>query len=206
MKLGFVNPLPFFLLSYLLGSIPFALLIALPKGVDPRKEGSKNPGATNVARLLGKKWGLLTFLGDAGKGILAIGLAYALSGHTPAENPFLYSGVAFFAVFGHMYSIFLKFKGGKGVATTIGTFLILAPLPSLIALSFFLLAVFFTGFVSVGSLTFATLLPLLLLLFNFPKEYLFSGILLGLLIFIKHRENIKRLIKGQEKSWRKRLD
>lgn len=199
-----MNPLPFFLLAYLLGSIPFALVVSLPQGVDPRKAGSKNPGATNVARLLGKKWGVITFLGDAGKGIIALFIAKFATGLSFHKAPSLYAGVAFFAVLGHMYSLFLKLKGGKGVATTIGTFLVLTPLPSLLSLIFFLLMVYLTNYVSVGSLAFSLVLPILIYFFNYPKEYFFSSLALTLLIWIKHRDNIKRLIKGEENPWKRK--
>lgn len=199
-----MTPLPFFLLAYLLGSIPFALVVSLPQGVDPRKVGSKNPGATNVARLLGKKWGAITFLGDAGKGIIALLITKLATGLSFYEEPTLYAGVALFAVLGHMYSLFLKFRGGKGVATTIGTFLVLTPLPSLLSLIFFLLIVYLTNYVSVGSLTFSLVLPVFIYFFNYPEEYFLSSIILTLFIWIKHRDNIERLLKGQENPWKKK--
>ncbi|PMP69005.1 MAG: acyl-phosphate glycerol 3-phosphate acyltransferase [Thermodesulfobacterium geofontis] len=194
----------YFLLAYLLGSIPFALIIALPQGIDPRKEGSKNPGATNVARLLGKKWGILTFIGDSGKGILALYLVKLLTSLEFKENPFLYAGVAFFSVFGHLFSIFLKFKGGKGVATTIGTFLILTPKALFPSLVVFAVAVYVTNYVSVGSLLGVALLPLFIYLFDYPSEYVYTGIILAILIWIKHKDNIKRLLRGEEKTWKKK--
>ncbi|BAU22834.1 hypothetical protein THC_0439 [Caldimicrobium thiodismutans] len=200
----FINYIHYFLLAYLLGSIPFALIVALPQGVDPRKEGSKNPGATNVARLLGKKWGLITFLGDAGKGIFALLLTKIFTSLSFKETPELYAGVAFFSVLGHLFSPFLKFKGGKGVATTIGTFLILTPKAMLPSLVCFLIAVLLSGFVSLGSLIASASLPIFIYLFNYPTEYIFSSIFLTVLIWIKHRENIKRLLQGQEKTWKKR--
>ncbi|MFN4132448.1 MAG: glycerol-3-phosphate 1-O-acyltransferase PlsY [Caldimicrobium sp.] len=196
----------FFLLAYLLGSIPFALIIALPQGVDPRREGSKNPGATNVARLLGKKWGLLTFLGDAGKGIIALSLVKILTGTDFEKDPFLYAGVAFFSVLGHLFSIFLKFRGGKGVATTIGTFLLLTPKAMFLSLIFFFLALYFSGYVSLGSLLGTALLPLFIYLFNYPSEYIYISLILGILIWIKHKDNIKRLLQGKEKTWKKTND
>jgi len=196
--------LPYFLLAYLLGSIPFALIIALPQGVDPRKEGSKNPGATNVARLLGKKWGILTFLGDSGKGILALFLVKFKTSLDFSEAPLLYAGCAFFSVFGHLFSVFLKFKGGKGVATTIGTFLVLTPKALFPSLAVFVLAVYITNYVSVGSLLTTAILPLFIYLFRYPSEYVYCGILLAILIWIKHKDNIKRLLKGEEKTWKKK--
>lgn len=200
----FLDYIFYFLLAYLLGSIPFALVISLPQGVDPRKEGSKNPGATNVARLLGKKWGFLTFLGDSGKGIAALYLTKILSSLDFEEAPFLYAGVAFFSVLGHLFSVFLKFRGGKGVATTIGTFLILTPKALIPALFLFFLTVYLTNYVSLGSLLASALLPLFIYLFKYPSEYLYSGIALTILIWIKHKDNIKRLLKGEEKTWKKK--
>lgn len=193
----------YFLLAYFLGSIPFALIVSLPQGVDPRKAGSGNPGATNVARLLGKKWGFITFLGDAGKGIIALFLVKIFSSQGFEENPLLYAGVALSAILGHLYSPFLKFRGGKGVATTIGTFLVLTPKALLTVLPVFLIAVYVSGFVSVGSLLSVALLPLLIYLYGYPIEYTHCAIILAPLIFWKHRENIKRLMRGEEKTWRK---
>ena len=194
-----------YIFSYLLGSIPFALIVSLPQGIDPRKEGSKNPGATNVARLLGKKWGVVTFLGDAGKGVLALVLAFFLIRNDPNINKELVlAGVGFFAVLGHLFSIFLKFKGGKGVATTIGIFLFLTPKAMLVGLVIFAIAVAITGFVSVGSLLTTLCLPFLIYFFHYPKSYLLCSIGLGILIWIKHKDNIKRLMEGKEKSWKKK--
>lgn len=200
----FINYILYLFLAYLLGSIPFALIISLPQGVDPRKEGSKNPGATNVARLLGKKWGVLTFIGDAGKGIMALGITKIFTGYDFKEAPYLFAGVAFFSVLGHLFSPFLKFKGGKGVATTIGTFLVLAPKAMLPSLICFLIAVYLSGYVSLGSLIATASLPIFIYLFKYPTEYLISGALLTMLIWLKHKENIKRLLRGEEKTWKKR--
>lgn len=192
-----------FFLSYLLGSIPFALIVSLPQGVDPRKEGSKNPGATNVARLLGKKWGVITFLGDSLKGVFALFIAYLFLEKIPYPKELVLAGTAFFAVLGHLFSIFLKFKGGKGVATTIGVFLVLAPKAMLISLIIFFIAVFISNYVSVGSLLATALLPLNIFLMNYPSEYIICSFFLAILIWIKHKDNIKRLLKGEEKTWRK---
>ncbi|AEH23441.1 Glycerol-3-phosphate acyltransferase [Thermodesulfobacterium geofontis OPF15] len=192
-----------FFLSYLLGSIPFALIVSLPQGVDPRKEGSKNPGATNVARLLGKKWGIITFLGDSLKGVFALFIAYLFLEKIPYPKELVLAGTAFFAVLGHLFSIFLKFKGGKGVATTIGVFLVLAPKAMLISLIIFFIAVFISNYVSVGSLLATALLPLNIFLMNYPSEYIICSFFLAILIWIKHKDNIKRLLKGEEKTWRK---
>jgi len=192
-----------FLISYLLGSIPFALLVALPQGVDPRKEGSKNPGATNVARLLGKKWGIITFIGDSSKGIFALLLAFFLFKNLPYPKELVLAGAGFFAVLGHLFSVFLKFKGGKGVATTIGIFLILTPKAMLLSLAIFFFAVLLSGYVSVGSLLATALLPLNIFIFGYPSEYIICSSILAILIWIKHKDNIKRLLRGEEKTWKK---
>jgi len=190
--------------SYLLGSIPFALIVSLPQGVDPRKAGSKNPGATNVARLLGKKWGIVTFLGDASKGILAIIFAGFLSSKLPYPKDLVVAGAGVFAVLGHMFSVFLRFKGGKGVATTVGVFLYLTTKAMLVSLILFVIATGITGFVSVGSLAIATSLPIIIKLFHYPSPYFVSSLILGAFIWIKHKDNIKRLLRGEEKTWKKR--
>lgn len=195
-----------FFFSYLLGSIPFALIVALPQGVDPRKDGSKNPGATNVARLLGKKWGIITFLGDSSKGVIALLIAFFFSKKIPYPKEFILAGTAFFAVLGHLFSIFLKFKGGKGVATTIGVFLILTPKAMLISLIIFLIAVFLSNYVSVGSLLATALLPLNIFFLGYPSEYVICSLFLAILIWIKHKDNIKRLLRGEEKTWKKIKD
>ena len=192
-----------FFFSYILGSIPFALLVALPQGIDPRKEGSRNPGATNVARLLGKRWGIVTFLGDSLKGVLALFIAFLLLDKIPYPEEFILAGVAFFAVLGHLFSVFLKFRGGKGVATTIGVFLILTPKAMFICLGIFFMAVFLSNYVSVGSLLATALLPLTVFLTGYSSEYILCSFLLAILIWIKHKDNIKRLLRGEEKTWKR---
>ena len=111
--------------------------------------------------------------------------------------------MAFFSVLGHLFSIFLKFKGGKGVATTIGVFLILTPKAMLLCLGIFIIAVFLSNYVSVGSLLATALLPLNIFILRYPSEYIICSLLLSILIWIKHKDNIKRLLKGEEKTWKK---
>ena len=193
-----------FCLGFLLGSIPFALIVSLPQGVDPRKAGSKNPGATNVARLLGKKWGVLTFLGDSTKGILSLFIAYKLLPYINAPRELVFSVAGVSAVLGHMFSVFLKFKGGKGVATTVGVFLVLVPKAMLAGLLIFVIAVAVSGFVSVGSLLMTASLPFLIILFKYSKTYAIASGILAVVIWIKHRSNIQRLLKGEEKTWKKK--
>ena len=192
----------FFIIAYLLGSVPTALLVAKPFGIDPRKHGSRNLGATNIARLLGKKWGLITLLGDMGKGILPMLLVLKWSKGYPLRD-WLIAGTGFFAFLGHLFPLYLKFKGGKGVATATGVFLILCPQALILALVLFILAVKFSGFVSVGSLLASMVMPLLIHFLCPRQAYEAVALVMALLIWIKHKDNIKRLLQGKEKSWKK---
>ena len=191
-----------FLLAYLLGSVPTALIVAKPFGLDPRQHGSRNLGATNVARLLGKKWGLVTLLGDIGKGILPMILALYLFRDHPQKD-WLVALTGFFAFLGHLFPLYLGFRGGKGVATATGVFLVLCPQALLVCLVIFILAVKFSGFVSVGSLLASALMPLFIYLFCPSRPYEIIALSMALLIWIKHKDNIRRLRRGEEKSWKK---
>ncbi|MDR1125224.1 MAG: glycerol-3-phosphate 1-O-acyltransferase PlsY [Deltaproteobacteria bacterium] len=185
-------------LAYLLGSVPFGLAIAkVFCGIDPRLGGSRNIGTTNVARLCGFHWGVATLLCDAMKSALPTALAlYLLGSH------FFAGLVGLFALVGHMFSIFLRFKGGKAVATTVGLFLPLAFLPLLISGVICLLIIWRTRYVSLGSLTLATLLPICLPFFG-RADLVPLSLLVLLIIVSRHRENIKRLLRGEEKSFMK---
>jgi acyl phosphate:glycerol-3-phosphate acyltransferase len=190
--------------AYLLGSIPFGYLVAKAKGVDIRTAGSGNIGATNAMRVLGKPAGIAVLLLDALKGWVAAGmfadfaaqhLFAAPSAGLTAQCQVL-AGVA--AVLGHNYTCWLKFKGGKGIATTAGVYLVLAPWALLIALGVFLLAVVTTRFVSVGSIAAAVALPVAA---GFTqKNLLVDGVTvaLGALAIYKHKGNIARLRAGTE--------
>jgi glycerol-3-phosphate acyltransferase PlsY len=188
--------------SYLIGSIPFGLVLGRVAGVDVRGAGSGNIGATNVARLVGKKLGGLTLVCDALKGILPMLAAGWLLENGSSRELWvpLCGGAAFL---GHLYPVYLKFRGGKGVATALGIFLYLAPAAALIDLLIFVFVVHNWGYVSLGSLTAALLMPGLvwLLTGSLSKSLLALGV--GILIWVKHRENIVRLMKHEEKSWRK---
>lgn len=187
---------------FLLGSVPFGLLIARRFcGIDPRTAGSCNVGATNVARLCGFKWGVLTLLFDLLKGFLPV-LALTTS-DSNIQSLAYPAGLA--VILGHMYSFFLDFKGGKGVATTVGVFLALAPLQFVIAGVACLAAIWKSGYVSVGSLTFVTLLPVLFLVSGRFGDMLFALIVASLVVYA-HRENIRRLLRGEEKPWMKKKE
>ena len=186
--------------GYLLGSIPFGLLYGRLAGIDVRQQGSQNIGATNVNRLLGKKLGLLTLVSDLLKGLVPMLLAsHFLTGQNDSVWIML-PGLA--AFIGHCWPIYLKFSGGKGVATALGIFLYLAPLPALAAILIFVCVVWLSGYVSLGSMIAAASMPVILTLNGGrPEQLIVSGVI-AVLIIIKHHENIIRLLKGTEKSWK----
>ena len=191
------------LVSYLAGSIPFGLVLSRGSGIDIRTQGSKNIGATNVSRLLGKKLGFCTLLLDVAKGYLPMFMAGLFLGD--ADNAHLIialCGAA--AITGHMFPIYLGFKGGKGVATGLGVFLYLAPKALLICLAVFITAVGLSGYVSLGSLlASAAILPGLYFL-DEPSWKLLLALYVVAMIWIKHHQNIGRLIRGTEKSFKKK--
>lgn len=187
------KPFFFVLFAYLLGSLPVGVLLARLKGQDPRKMGSGNIGATNVMRTAGKKLGIVTLLGDMLKGLIPV-LLTIWSGQTAL----LIALVGLAAFIGHLFPVYLKFKGGKGVSTALGVFLALSPLGILIAVAVFLFMVWKWRYVSLGSLTGSGLMPVSLLLLKAPLEYVAVAVVVVVLIFIKHRENIRRLVEGRE--------
>ncbi len=181
-------------ISYVLGSIPFGYVIfKLFRGGDIRTLGSGNIGATNVGRFLGKKgWGA-TFLLDAGKGLLAVVLAQRLTGD---PNWGAFAGVL--AILGHNYSVFLKFRGGRGVATALGVFAAIAPWAVLPSIALFIVMVLAFRYVSLGSITAAGTFPLFTYLFGYPLLVVVGAIAGGALIIGKHNSNIRRLLAGTE--------
>ena len=201
------------LVAYLLGSIPFGFLAARARGIDIRTVGSGNIGATNAMRVLGKPIGIAVLLLDAFKGWFACvagawlctvlfssghaGLAAAPDAMPPIERLRVIAGV--FAVLGHNYTCWLKFKGGKGISTTAGVYLALAPWPLLIALVVFLLAVALTRYISVGSMAGAVALPVAVWVMT-PHQVLLGVVstALGALAIYKHKSNIQRLRAGTE--------
>ena len=185
--------------AYVLGSIPFGLVISMKCcGIDPRRDGSGNTGATNVARLCGPKWGVIVLVCDALKGLLAVAVAL----HLAPESPLLHSLAALSAIIGHRYSLFMRFKGGKAVATTVGVFIPLAFWQLVVAGAVCILVIWRSGFVSLGSLTLVTVLPALLL-FSGTWGPLPLALLVMAIVYYAHRENIRRLLRGEEKPWLK---
>lgn len=188
------------LAAYFFGSIPFGLILAkLLGGRDVRKAGSGNIGATNVARVVGPIAGILTLLLDAGKGALAVVLAARLTG----ENATWMMVASFFALLGHCYPVWLKFKGGKGVATAAGIFLALNPYAMLGALLLFILVVVYWRYVSLGSIAAACAIPLLMYFLWAPHHappHIVTFGSLGIAVFVvyKHDANLQRLVEGVE--------
>jgi glycerol-3-phosphate acyltransferase PlsY len=183
--------------AYLIGSIPTGFLVAKAKGIDIRSVGSGNIGATNAMRVLGKPAGIFVLLMDALKGYAAVWIFCYLAWKVPNETCGIVAGI--FVVLGHNYTCWLKFKGGKGIATTAGVFLALAPWALLIALVVFILAVVVTKYVSVGSIAAAIALPVTVWVMT--PHNLLLGIVstaLGVLAIYKHNGNIQRLLAGTE--------
>ena len=183
--------------AYLLGSIPTGVILAKAfSNVDPRTQGSKNIGATNIYRTAGKKLGVITLLGDILKGLIPVVIARGA-----LESHFWVGAVALAAFLGHLYPIFLKFKGGKGIATGLGAFLALAPLSAILSLLVFLAAVYKWRYISLGSLTATAAFPVFLAFLNPHHIYIPFAVIIGVLIFYRHRENIERLLGGRESKF-----
>jgi len=194
-------PYLFILFSYLLGSIPCGLLLAKGAGVDVRRAGSGNIGATNVNRLLGKKLGLLTLVGDMAKAVIPMAIASLLFRQSADRGLWLVlcGGAAFL---GHIFPIYLKFNGGKGVATALGIFLFLEPLSALFCLLVFVGVVYVWQYISLGSLAAAVAMPLWIWLLNGSAPHVKLALFIGALIWLKHHDNIMRLLRHEEKSWK----
>ncbi|MEW5767498.1 MAG: glycerol-3-phosphate 1-O-acyltransferase PlsY [bacterium] len=192
-----------FLTSYLLGSIPTGFIVTrLVAGIDIRQVGSGNIGATNVHRVLGWTWYLVVLLVDMTKGMAAVWLA-----HQVGEGDIIIKMLAgATAVAGHNWTIFLKFKGGRGVATSAGVFIGLAPYPMLLIIPLFIIIVALTKYVSLGSVMGALVLPLLLWLFKAEPPLLIFGGAVSVIIVVKHIPNIKRLLAGQENKFGSRVE
>jgi len=188
-------------LAFFLGSLPFGYWLGRLRGFDVRQQGSKNTGATNVGRVLGKKWGFLVLALDIGKGWIAVTLATQV-GH--AEDPTAVA-TAVVAVLGHVFSPWIGFRGGKGVATSAGVLLALTPWVGLSVIAVWGVVFLMGRIVSVASLVAATAFPFLVLGLD-PGRPLLQGAALGLagLVWIRHRDNLVRLFRGQESKVAKR--
>jgi glycerol-3-phosphate acyltransferase PlsY len=204
-----------FLPAYLLGSIPFGLLLGRLGGKDVREHGSGNIGATNVWRVLGPKWGGATFLLDAGKGFAAVRLAeniaWARIPKPVPEDYLAYTAVfaALACIVGHSFPVWLRFKGGKGVATSLGVLLaVMPPLATTVVLTVWVIVFGLSRYVSLAAITAALSLPLTVGALLFFQElqgrvYLTFACAAAFLVVRRHRENIKRLFAGTESRFKK---
>jgi glycerol-3-phosphate acyltransferase PlsY len=180
---------------YLIAAIPTGVVLARLMGSeDVRQKGSGNIGATNVYRVAGKLAGVLTLLGDTMKSFLPL-LAFKT---WLAPTPTQFGIACAFAIMGHCYPIYLKFEGGKGVATALGIFLVISPKAVLVALIIFVLTVVITRYISLGSVLATLSAPLLILLFNHPQPIFLATLFIALLVIWRHHSNIKRLLDGTE--------
>ena len=181
--------------AYLIGAIPFGFLIGKMRGVDVRTVGSKNIGATNVYRTVGHKWGFLAFFCDFLKGFLPTFLAMRFVSSVDANLP-VYVGLA--CVIGHTLTVFMKFRGGKGVATAFGMMVALATYPALLAFAVFVVTVWLSHYISLGSILAATALGVLVWFFPCLLAVRIIAVLVAVFVIVKHKSNIQRLVKGCE--------
>ena|ERR1051325_4904425 len=192
--------------SYLLGSVPFGYLAGRLAGIDIRQVGSGNVGATNVVRVLGKKYGYPVFLLDFLKGFGAVQLSMLMiSGRPPewssSEIVGILAGIS--SILGHLYSPWLKFKGGKGVATAAGALFTLAPVATLICIAIWVIVFWLTRYVSLASIVAAGLLPLIILVLSWRDQtqlrpLLYASACVAAFIVWRHRSNLSRLMRGTE--------
>jgi glycerol-3-phosphate acyltransferase PlsY len=189
----------YILLGYLLGAVPFGRIIGfLVAGIDLTSRGSGNIGATNVGREIGTSWGLITLLLDAAKGFLPVLL---LLENAPVSD-WAVTLAILAPVVGHQFSVFSGFGGGKGVATSLGVWLAASPLAALMAVLPFALCTAIWRYVSLGSIAAALSLPLSIFIVGEGVPYILAGLITGLLIIFRHRQNIQRLLTGDEPRWR----
>lgn len=182
--------------AYLIGSIPASFLIAkIGKGIDIRQHGSGNPGATNVFRVCGPVPGVAAFVLDALKGYVPVFLALRFFGPNAILPPVLVGAAA---IIGHMFTVFLRFKGGKGVATGAGTFFAMFPWPTIYAFILFWIVLLLTGYVSLGSIVAAVFLPLFCWFTGVPAPLSIVATIVSIIIVFKHRKNIRNLCAGTE--------
>lgn len=192
-----METLIFVAVAYLCGSIPVGVLLARLAGVDIRHQGSGNIGATNVARVVGWRQGVLTLAGDMLKGLLPVLLALYFG-----LGAWEVAGVGLAAFLGHLYPVFLNFKGGKGVSTALGILTALAPKAIPVLGLIFAAVVGISRAVSLASITAACLAPVVLWLLSYPVPYVGLSFVLALLILVRHRANIQRLLSGAEPKFK----
>ncbi|MBI4654872.1 MAG: glycerol-3-phosphate 1-O-acyltransferase PlsY [Nitrospirae bacterium] len=183
----------FVMAAYLIGSIPFGVLVSKIKGVDLKSVGSRNIGATNVLRTVGKFPALITLLGDSLKGTVVILIYRMMDGGELWESV---TGIS--VILGHIYSIFLSFRGGKGVATGFGVLAIYSPVEAVVVIIIWLVTAFYTRYSSLAAVISYTALPIIFLLSDASYVKMVFAIVVSLLIILQHRANIKRLLDGTE--------
>lgn len=190
--------------AYLLASIPFGFLVSQKVlRLDITKVGSGNIGATNVAREVGLKWGIITFLADTLKGFIPVILAHYLLGASTEINEALKGMIGVSALLGHQFSVYNRFKGGKGVATCLGVFLGISPISCLFSGIIFIVLVSAWRYVSLGSMLAVLTMPIWLYLMGHSSLLILLSLIISLLIIFKHKENIQRLIQGNERRWQR---
>lgn len=183
--------------AYLLGSVPTGLLLAKALGVNIREAGSGNIGATNVYRTIGRKLGILTLVGDCLKGLIPVLLAKWL------DLPDVWvAAIGLAALLGHVFTIFLGFKGGKGVATALGVFLGTSPLSVLVAIVVFALVLYFWRYVSLASIIAAALIPGIVRILGGTPELILMSLAIAAVVIFRHRDNIARLRNGTESKFK----
>lgn len=180
------------LAAFLIGSVPSGVIVAKIRGVDLTKVGSGNIGATNVLRSIGKWSALATLVGDLLKGVVAVLLARYFEPGALSEGI-----VGVCAILGHNFSVFLRFRGGKGVATSLGMLLIYSPQTGLVTIIIWLMTVLISKYSSLGALVAFGLLPVSISVLD-SREKLLIGLFIAVLLFIRHKDNISRLIRGTE--------
>jgi len=197
------------IISYLIGATPWGYIIAKSNGIDIRKEGSGNVGATNVLRTLGKKYGIACFFLDFLKGFLPVIVVVLLKKHNILST-YAIILVSFCTIFGHMWPIYLKFKGGKGVSTMGGILLAIAPISFIFGGTLWAIVFYSSRYVSLASILAALSLPISAFLFDkfdifkLPTILIIMLSIISLLIIVKHLGNIKRLINGTENRFSKK--
>jgi len=193
------------ILSYLIGAIPSAYIIGrLFKGIDIRKYGSGNVGFTNALRVMGMAPGIIVLLIDVGKGVAAVLAVSRLGGLQPNTlTPYMPALCGGAAVIGHIWTVFLKFRGGKGVATSLGIFTSIHPLAGLISFGIWIIAVAITRYVSLGSILLC--ISFCVIVFAVGGQYIWAvrtmALVVAIVVIYKHRGNIQRLIKGEERKF-----
>ncbi len=201
---NFLIFLVFIVLGYFIGSISFARIVGKYYGLDITKTGSGNPGATNISRSLGRRAGILVFLGDFFKAVIVVWLALYAANLSDNVRVYLAIFSMLSVILGHTFPIFFKFRGGKGISATMGGLLVLMPSSLIIGMLIWYVIFHSTRFVSLASLFFAFSLPITAFVFGYPSADVIFSIFICIIIFWRHRDNIYRLYHGSEYKFSKK--